>query len=161
MPPPRIQAALTADDFVKARALIAEYSRELGVDLCFQDVAVELANLSTMYGPPGGSLFLASLDSHDIGCIGIRRVSDSTCEMKRLYIRPAHRGAGIGRLLAESAIRMAETLGYRRIVLDTLPSMDTAIGLYRSMGFRETDPYYPNPLPGVIYMELKLGEHAS
>ena len=151
-----ITEAQCADDYRTCRALIEEYATSLGVDLCFQDLTQELATLHTSYGPPTGCLWLARGDNETVGCVAIRKHTAEACELKRLYVRESFRGAGVGRLLTRAAMARARTLGYARIVLDTLASMEAAKGLYRSLGFRPTEAYYVNPLPGVEYMALDL-----
>jgi GNAT superfamily N-acetyltransferase len=143
-------------DFVTARELFQEYSAQLGVDLCFQGFAAELEQMASMYAPPAGMLILARRSGRPIGCGAIRRLSVDTCEMKRLYLRPEARGTGLGRRVAERLVFEAKRLGYGRMVLDTLASMQAARGLYSSLGFRETEPYYDNPLTGVVYLGLDL-----
>jgi putative acetyltransferase len=162
MPPRyRLVQATSVAQFAAARALIEDYAAQLGalmrVDLAFQDIAVELNQLPDMYGPPSGCLLLARGDDEWAGCCALRRFAEDVCEMKRLYVKPSVRGANLGRQLTESLVAKARTLGYRRMVLDTLEDMIAAQTLYRSLGFRETEPYYFNPLPGVSYMELDLG----
>jgi putative acetyltransferase len=156
-----IAEAATAAEFDAAHSLIEEYAAQIGtsmgVDLGFQNLSAELQQLPDMYGPPSGCLLLASRDDEWIGCCALRRFTDEVGEMKRLYVKPTARGADLGRRLAERLVAKARALGYRRMVLDTLPGMAAAQALYRSVGFRETEPYYLNPMAGVSYMELDLG----
>jgi ribosomal protein S18 acetylase RimI-like enzyme len=160
---PRTYDLIEAQDaahFAAARALIEEYAKQiaaaLDVDLGFQDFAAELNRLADMYGPPTGCLILAGGHDGWVGCCALRRFADGVCEMKRLYIKPSARGAQLGRRLAERIVSKAQMLGYQRMVLDTLQDMIPAQTLYRSLGFRETEPYYFNPLAAVTYMELVL-----
>jgi putative acetyltransferase len=160
IPTHRLVEAATAAQFAGARALIEEYAARLGalmgIDLGFQDFSGELSRLPYMYGPPSGCLMLAGRDDEWIGCCALRRFDDHVCEMKRLYVRPGARGLRLGQQLAQSVVTKARMLGYGRIVLDTLQDMIAAQRLYRSLGFRETEPYYCNPMAGVTYMELIL-----
>ena|SRR5882724_6585403 len=160
----RLVEAVDAVQFDAARSLIEEYAAHIGasmgVDLSFQNFAAELSRLPDMYGPPSGYLLLASRDDEWVGCCALRRFSDDVCEMKRLYVKPTVRGAHLGRHLTEHLVAKALALGYRRMVLDTLGGMAAAQTLYRSLGFRETEPYYFNPMAGVSYMELDLGAAA-
>lgn len=158
MKPIEISEATNTADFVAGKALIAEYAAGLGIDLCFQNLTEELANLAEMYAPPDGCLLLARMTDELVGCVAIRRRDTSTCEMKRLYIRTQYRGRGAGRQLAETAIKCAQRLGYTLMVLDTLSGMTAAQALYRSLGFKETSSYYPNPLGGAQYMVLDMEE---
>ncbi len=141
----------------KARGLFEEYSAWLGLNLCFQNFDRELAELPGEYVPPDGRLFLATENQEMAGCIALRKIGEGVCEMKRLYVRPAFRGTGLGRKLTERVIETAREIGYERMRLDTLPGkMDRAIALYRSLGFRNIEPYYNNPVEGAAFMELLL-----
>ena len=146
------------DDHVKAvRALFLEYAQTLGFDLCFQGFEEELKQLPGKYSRPGGRLLLARYDGVDAGCVAVQSLGSDLCEMKRLFVRPAFRGRQFGRALAEGAIRESRNAGYRGMRLDTIePLMTAAVALYRSLGFREIEPYRPNPIPGALYMERAL-----
>ena len=149
--------ATTAEDIEAARTLFEEYAASLGFSLCFQNFDQELKNLPGDYAPPDGRLLLAIENDQLAGCIALRKLGDGVCEMKRLFVRPAHRATGLGRFLAESIIDEARKLGYTQMRLDTIPGkMDKAIALYQRMGFVEIEPYYPNPVEGAKFMELKL-----
>ena len=148
--------ATAPSDFAAARELFQEYADQLHIDLCFQGFDAELDQLASMYAPPSGCLILAQSDAGPIGCGAIRLLRGDACEMKRLYLRPQARGTGVGRALAELLVSRAKALGYARMVLDTLVDMRAARKLYSSLGFRETAPYYDNPLRGVVYMQLDL-----
>jgi putative acetyltransferase len=147
--------AKTPREFDAARALFTEYSRALGVDLCFQSFEQELASLETMYAPPSGALLLLAHGGGFAGCAGLRKLGEDA-EIKRLYVQPRLRGLGCGRRLAEAICDRARALGYKRLFLDTLPSMTEARALYNGMGFVETTPYYVNPIEGVTYMVKDL-----
>ena len=148
--------ATSAEDVERARALFGEYERSLGIDLCFQGFEQELAGLPGAYAPPRGRLLFAVEGDRLAGCVALRPLGDDVCEMKRLYVRPEFRGRRAGRLLATTVIREARAIGYARMRLDTLPSMEEAIGLYRTLGFVEIAPYTPNPVPGALFLELDL-----
>ena len=148
--------AETDHDVREARALFLGYAHSLGFSLCFQGFDAELAELPGCYAPPKGRLLLAGIDGAVAGCVGVRDRGDGICEMKRLYVRPEFRGRSLGRALAEAALAEARAIGYRRMRLDTLPSMDAAIALYEELGFAEIEPYYHNPREGAMYMELGL-----
>jgi ribosomal protein S18 acetylase RimI-like enzyme len=151
-----IRAADDDESVSQVRLLFKEYASLLGVDLSFQDFARELAELPGAYVPPGGTLLLAFRDRRLAGCVAMRPFGKGTCEMKRLYVRHPFRGKGVGRRLAAAVIEKAHEAGYRRIQLDTLPWMDEAVALYRGLGFREIEPYRPNPIEGAIFMQLDL-----
>lgn len=156
----RITIARESADIADARALFEEYARGVGVDLCFQGFARELAGLPGDYAAPRGRLYLARSANPSAGepggCIALRPLDVHSGEIKRLYVRPAYRGCGLGRRLAEQAIEAAREAGYRRVVLDTLAHMQEAIRLYRSLGFDEIPAYYDNPIPGALYFERRL-----
>jgi len=141
-----------ADDLTIVRELITEYANSLGVDLSFQDLDHELSTLDSFY-----ELTLLGRDDDRVaGCVALRRLDAEICEMKRLYVRPAFRGINLGRDLASHIIDAARDLGYKRMRLDTLPTMTAAIPLYRALGFFEIEPYRFNPIAGTRFMELDL-----
>jgi putative acetyltransferase len=149
--------AETDEDIRNARTLFEEYAAGLGISLCFQNFDRELANLPGDYGPPDGRLLLATEADQLAGCVAIRKLAPGVCEMKRLFLRPAYRRHGLGRVLVDSIIHEARKLGYTHMRLDTLPGrMDQAIALYRAVGFVEIAPYYENPVADAKFMELNL-----
>ena len=158
----QIVAAETPAQLDEVRLLFKEYAAALDVDLSFQNFDAELAALPADYGPPGGVLLLASVDGQLAGCGALRALPDAdypnACEMKRLYVRPAFRRFGLGRLLAEALMAHATQSGYSTLLLDTLDDMEAARGLYVSLGFEEIPPYYFNPIAGAHYLKAELDE---
>lgn len=160
----------------KVKDLFGEYARSLDFSLQFQDFEQELEELPGEYAPPDGCLFLAVDNGNAIGCVGLRSLlgsrwqslldleaqplsgspSEGFCEMKRLYVQPQHRRSGVGKKLSEIVIARAAEIGYSRMRLDTISAMTEAVGLYRSLGFREIDSYCYNPIEGAVFMELEL-----
>ena len=160
--PPQIRLvrAESAAELDATRELMGEYARGLGIDLCFQNFDEELATLPGEYAAPSGQLLLALVDGALAGCGAFRALADvdhaNACEMKRLYVRPAFRRFGLGRLLAQALIDDARRAGYSTMLLDTLDDMESARGLYASLGFEEVAPYYYNPIPGAHYLKADL-----
>ena len=148
----RLREASAPSDVEVMRALFAEYARGVDEPCCFGGLERELADLPQGYLV----LFLSHEEGVPSGCVGLRELDRSTAEMKRLYVRAAFRGRGIGRSLAEAAISAARDAGYERIVLDTLPKMSEARGLYRSLNFRETAQYLAHPTPGADCFEFRF-----
>ncbi len=153
---PAIAAAAGAVDLATARVLFREYAASLEVDLAVEDFDAEVASLPGAYAPPRGCLLLGRGGSGVYGCVGVRPLDGSVCEMKRLYVRPAARGSGLGRALVMAAIAFGRSAGYRAMRLDTLPSMTAAQALYRALGFRDIAPYRPSLVTGTVFMELAL-----
>jgi ribosomal protein S18 acetylase RimI-like enzyme len=151
-----IVRARTPAELASARELVEEYVASLGLDLGFQDYAEEMARFPGEYSPPHGEILLAYVRDQPAGVVGLRRIDHVRCEMKRLYVRPAFRRRGIGRALCSALIHESIVRTYRAMRLDTLPTMDGAIALYRELGFREIPAYRFNPVPGARFMELKI-----
>jgi GNAT superfamily N-acetyltransferase len=153
----QIIQASSSEHIDQVRQLFREYEAWLDLDLCFQGFEKELAELPGAYALPAGRLLLAFENNELAGCVALRKLSDGVCEMKRLFLRPRFHGKGLGRKLAERIIEEARSAGYGRMRLDTLSEqMGTAIELYRLLGFTEIAPYYSNPVPGALFMELGL-----
>lgn len=140
----------------RVRELIREYAGSIGVDIEYQGLSEELAGLPGKYAEPRGAIIVAEKKGLVVGIVALRDLGGEACEMKRLYVSQAARGLGVGRSLVERIIKEAREKGYRAMRLDTLRSMESALGLYRAAGFRERDPYIYNPLPGAVYMEKTL-----
>ena len=145
-----------AQDLGDVRVLFEEYSALVAEALCFQNFDQELEALPGAYAPPSGALLIARDGSDAAGCVALRQLDTGTGEMKRMYVRERHRGSGLGRRLALAIIEEAKQRKFKRMVLDTLPKLETAIALYRDLGFRETGPYLSCPTPGAVCFELKL-----
>lgn len=143
-------------EWLRARRLVEEYAASLDLDLSFQNLAHELDHLQREYSPPEGAFFVALDGDVALGCGGLRRHAPGAGEVKRLYVAPAARGRGVGRLLAQALVDAGRQLGYARLLLDTLPSMTEAQALYTSLGFVPTDAYRFNPVPGAVYLQLSL-----
>lgn len=156
----RLSVPVHAPDFEAARSIFREYAASLHVDLCFQDFDAELASLPGEYATPRGSLLTALVDGALAGCCALRPLDSvddpNACEMKRLYVRPAFRGLGLGRQLVEATLDAARQAGYACVLLDTLSDMEAARALYEDLGFVEVPPYYHNPIAGAHYLRVKL-----
>lgn len=152
----QLRQAQAPADMEAVRALFREYQQSLGIDLCFQGFEAELAALPGDYAPPQGRLYLGFDEGVAACCIALRRLDATTAEMKRLYVRPAFRGRGHGRVLAQQVIDDAKATGAARLVLDTLPGMKGAQAMYEAFGFRDIPPYTHNPVPGARFMGLGL-----
>jgi len=156
---PIIRPARLPADYDSARKLFLEYATQLDFSLCFQSFDEELTSIEHVYSPHEGELLIAEIGGIDVGCGGLKRLETGVCEMKRLFVRNEARGIGLGRDLATAIIQIARERGYTGMRLDTIgATMATAVALYRSLGFREIPAYYPNPIPGALYMELDLIE---
>jgi ribosomal protein S18 acetylase RimI-like enzyme len=155
-----LSPAHTPDELSAVRDLFQDYQASLGIDLCFQGFEQELRSLPGDYVAPLGGLLLATVDGEPAGCCAFRPLANSdhinACEMKRLYVRNAFRGLGLGRRLVEAVIEGAQQAGYSTMLLDTLSDMESARALYQEVGFVETEPYYHNPIPGAHYLKLSL-----
>lgn len=155
-----LRPAQFPDDLQTVRELFLDYQAGLGIDLCFQGFEAELAELPGAYAPPEGTLLLACVDGEPAGCCALRPLYNTdhlnACEMKRLFVRRAFRGFGLGRLLVERVLSDGQLAGYTTMLLDTLSDMETARALYQEMGFVEVAPYYHNPIPGAHYLKVDL-----
>ncbi|MGH6645724.1 GNAT family N-acetyltransferase [Aquabacterium sp.] len=153
-------AAQTQQDWEHAADILAEYGASLGVDLAFQSFEGELADLAGSYSGADEVFLLATVDDAVAGCCALRALADvdvaNACEMKRLYVRPAFRGFGLGRMLVETLMHRARESGFGTMFVDTLSDMEAARELYSSLGFEPTEPYYFNPLPGAHYFRVDL-----
>ena len=159
-PAPILLPAQSPAQWAAAAEIMGEYVRGLGVDLSFQSIEAELADLPRHYEGPGGTVLLAWVDGVLAGCGAIMPLPDAdypnACEMRRLYVRPGFRRLGLGRLLAQALMDWGLRAGYSSMLLDTLDEMEAARGLYNSLGFEEVPPFYFNPLPGAHYLKVDL-----
>lgn len=151
------ESAHTKDMYAAAAGLFNEYAAWLGIDLSFQDFDGELKGLETMYSAPNGGIILCKEDDQFIACVAVRRIDDTTAELKRMYVQPAHQHKGIGSGLLNEAETLAQNLGYQYIRLDTLDTMQPAIKLYKKHGFYEIPAYYYNPNGNALYFEKRIG----
>lgn len=152
--------ASTDSEVARARDLMLTYAHSLSVSLDFQGFDQEMSQLPGPYAAPDGALVIATVNGIDAGCCALRPIADvdysNACEMKRLFVLPAFRGFGLGRLLVERVMSVARAAGYAHMLLDTLDEMEAARALYRELGFEEVDAYYYNPLPGTRYLAASL-----
>lgn len=156
---PLVLAAMTASQLALAADLFREYAASLPFSLCFQGFDEEVASLPGKYAPPAGRILLAYDGPDAVGCIALRplpHVGEGVCEMKRMYVKPSHRGLGIGRLLADHLLAEARAAGYRVMKLDSEFDMTAAVTLYRSLGFKDCERYNNDPHPHTVWMELVL-----
>jgi ribosomal protein S18 acetylase RimI-like enzyme len=147
---------LEENEIIKTKELILEYIEWLNHDLSFQNINAELGRFPEKYSEPNGIFIIAIKDDNVIGCVGLKKMDDKTCEMKRLFVTDNYNGKGIGKKLVEKIIEEAKVKNYEKMRLDTLDTMKTALKIYRKNGFYEIKPYYNNPNTGVIYLEKNL-----
>jgi ribosomal protein S18 acetylase RimI-like enzyme len=143
-------------EITQAKALLLEYVKWLNQDLCFQNIHEELAHFPEKYSEPDGSFIVATENDAVVGCVGLKKLDDGICEMKRLFVTDKYKGKSIGKKLVEKIIEEAQIKNYETMRLDTLDTMTVALEIYRRQGFYEINPYYNNPYTGVIYLEKKL-----
>ena len=138
------------------RTLIETYTNRLGLDLAFQNLESELENPAKKYAPPHGAILVAVQDEKVVGMVAWHWIGKDLCEMKRLYVLPEARGKGIAEALVTAILESAQKAGGGEMVLDTLEGMKAARHLYEKFGFRPCEPYYHNPLEGVVYLKKIL-----
>ena len=154
--PVSITPVRAQSDLVVVKELFVEYAASIGIDLEYQGFSAELAGLPGKYAPPSGELLIASMNGEAVACVALRALDRATLEMKRLYVRPATRGMGLGKRLVEAAISFAREHGYVELRLDTLATMAAAQAVYRSLGFVEIPPYGAAHVPGTVFYGLPL-----
>ena len=153
----RLREAQSDKEYKIAIQLFREYASQIGIDLSFQDFDEEIINIHKQYSRPDGLLLIAyDINENPVGCIGVRRLTDSICELKRMYVKKEVRGQGLGKVLLAKALEIGKQLNYDRMRLDTLVTMNSAIQLYEKAGFYEIDPYRFNPEEGAKYFEIRL-----
>jgi putative acetyltransferase len=148
--------AQTEEQYKAAKTLFSEYASWLNIDLCFQNFNKELAEIEIMYNEKDGGIVLCVDDDKYIGCSAIRKIDDTTCELKRMWVQPLHQGKKFGEALLNECINIAKKLNYKQIRLDTLSRLQPAIHLYKKYGFVETTAYYKNPNADVVYMKMDI-----
>jgi putative acetyltransferase len=146
----------TDEEYAAAAGLFKEYAAWLNIDLGFQHFEKELNELKSMYALPDGGIILCKNENEFIGCVGVRRIDDTTAELKRMYIKDAYQNKGLGKTLLDAALAMAKKCGYESIRLDTLNTMISAMNFYKKNGFIETPPYYNNPIDTAVYFQKFL-----
>ncbi len=144
------------EEYQESKKLFAEYAHAINIDLTFQKFDKELEEINTMYSSPQGGIIICKKDEIFTGCIAVRKIDDSTCELKRMYVNPAFQGNGIGKNLLEKALQLAKDCNYKIIRLDTLNYMAPAIHLYMQSGFYVIEPYYFNPNKTALFFEKLL-----
>lgn len=150
------------EELDSVRALFRTYLSYIDAPECFPSFEAEMAGLPGRYAPPSGAIWVACVGGEIAGVVALRAFDGTAGEVKRLFVLPAFHGRGLGRLLMKALIGRAREIGYRRLLLDTIPGrMDAAIGLYRALGFRPIERYYDDPIPGAEYFELVLEPQAS
>jgi ribosomal protein S18 acetylase RimI-like enzyme len=147
---------LAKDDIEKTKVLIKEYLKWIDINLSFQNINEELASFPEIYKEPEGAFLVAKDGKYIIGCVGLKKLENGICEMKRLYVKDKYKGLGIGKTLIEALLKEAKKKGYKKMRLDTLKKMDIAQKLYKEYGFYEINQYVENPIEGAVFLEKVL-----
>ena len=153
---PEITICNTPEDYNNAKILTQDYMAWLGEDLFYQGIDKERDTFHIMYNKPTGSFIFIKVDNEIAGGVGVRALEDGICEMKRLFVYDKFRGHKLGKLLSEELIKISKELGYNKMRLDTIPRLNSAMKLYRELGFYEIPKYYNNPDKSVVYFEKEL-----